>query len=138
MPRIPTIGEESPNDAAEQFRDVKLDPTTSEWVLLNGSPEFVTGLDAVAQALRCRLRLFLGEWAFDEEEGVAYLQKILGKNKPEHTQSEFARVVRGTPGVSAVQRIAVSYNRATRELSVAIAAMTILGQLNRTIKVPTT
>jgi len=137
MATLEQLGETSAADLADQFRNIRLD-SSNEWVVGDdGSPEFVTGLEAIAQDVRCRLRLLLGEWAFDATEGTAYLQKILGKVGPQNAQSEIARVVRATPGILAVQRVVPSMNTASRTLRVDLSATTAFGPLTEAIEVST-
>ena len=41
---------------------------------------FVSGKEGLAQDIRNRLRLFLGEYPFDTTEGVAYLDRLRDNN----------------------------------------------------------
>jgi hypothetical protein len=58
----------------------------SNWdpVFGQGVQSYLTDIDAVAQIIRSRLQLYLGEWHEDIKQGVPMWEKILGtsgKNK---------------------------------------------------------
>lgn len=46
---------------------------------------FLEGADAVAQAIKTTLQLWLGEWWEDTSQGVPYLQHILGVSGTPHS-----------------------------------------------------
>lgn len=82
--------------------------------------QFVSGLDAIAQRLRARLRFFAGEWFLDTRLGIPYFDQILVKNpKLSVINAIFRKVLRTTPGVASVDSLSVSIsNRARREGSI--------------------
>jgi len=57
---------------------------SGELVLEAGSAALVSGRtsestrEAIAQAARCRLRTFLGEWFLDSSIGVPWFEQVLG------------------------------------------------------------
>lgn len=57
--------------------DLALDPN-GDLAIAGGDLVLVRGADAVAQRIRIRLRLFLGEWFLDESAGLPYFERILG------------------------------------------------------------
>lgn len=135
MPTAETLAPEELAAAAELFRDVKLDPYSSEIVLVAGSPVFISGIEAIAQAARCNLRLFLGEWFDDETEGVPYLQRILDKGGAAFAGSAITARLLKSPGISRVPQLAVDFDAATRALTVDFSAVTDFGLLTDSIKV---
>lgn len=56
-----------------QYRS--LDPN-EDYVMGQGPTSFLTGTDAVAQAVYTRLRLFMEEWWEDQNDGLPYFQSI--------------------------------------------------------------
>ena len=80
--------------------------STGQLVLVDGS-------DAVAQHLRGRLRIFLGEWFLDERIGFPYFRDVFIKN-PNHASilSSLRRTITGTPGISGVDELTLSVNAA--------------------------
>lgn len=54
----------------------------------NGPSNYITGAEAVAQAIKSRLLLLYGEWWEDQEDGLPLWQKILGSSgRPENQQA---------------------------------------------------
>jgi hypothetical protein len=110
---------------------------SGELVLEAGSAALVSGRDAdsareaIAQAARCRLRTFLGEWFLDTSIGVAWFERVLGV-KPRGVTA--ARVLLRdellkVPGITDVLEVALSFDGGTRTLSGTFRAATELGEL---------
>jgi len=92
---------------------------------------FVEGeeLQAIAQHLTIRLRMFRGEWFLDVNQGVPYFQDILGKKGIGNVASILLkRVVEQTPGVVRVEDLNVDFN--DRMLTVSFRAVCDAGLLN--------
>jgi len=107
--------------AVDTDGDIYIDPDTGDLV-------GVSGIDAVASDLRARLETFLGEYQWDTEIGVPYLQEILGE-KPARGRVEeiFRGQILETPGISEVVELTVS--GAGRELSINFNALCDLGAM---------
>lgn len=89
---------------------------------------FVTGADAVAQHLLCRLRVYKGEWFLDTRVGIPYYSQIFVKNPNlAAIQSVYRRAVTSTPGVDTLERIDVALDAATREMTLTFSAK-LLGE----------
>lgn len=73
---------------------------------------FLTGRDAVGQAIATRLRLLLGEWWENKEEGLPLFEKILGVFRGEGDIRDvdliLSQRIQGTKGVTGM----VSYDSA--------------------------
>lgn len=115
-----------------RIRDWLIDKETGDLVIRNG--DFATVEDtatdpaAVAQALRLRLRFFLGEWFLDEEIGVPWFQSILVKGPRLVEVREFLRAeILATPDVTELLSMTMNYDNATRKLSVAYKVRTNAG-----------
>src|SRR4051812_33849515 len=95
----------------------KLDPN-GDPLHGNGQGCFVSDLDAVAQAIRTRLRLLKGEWWESLDSGTPLFQNILGTAGAGKSPSAVALIltsrILGTPYVLSVSDVATSYNPATR------------------------
>ncbi len=106
--------------------DLLLDPSTHDLDLSSGTVELATGADAIAQHIRVRLRLCLGEWFLDERVGVPYFQEILGQRRTAaraaFTDQVLREVVSTTPGVLALTEFSSTFVGLTRELQVAFVA----------------
>ncbi len=80
--------------------------------VFNNTP--LSGTDAVAQAILTRLRLFYGEWWEDLSQGLPVFQQILGQLASASglaaMQLAVARVISGTPYVTSVTSLTLSFN----------------------------
>lgn len=85
--------------------------------------------EAVAQAIRTRLRLFTNEWFLDKREGVD-LDNILGYGTHDTRDYEVQQRILGTQGVLSIT--AYSSSMDGRDFSVAATVDTIYGSINIT------
>lgn len=51
--------------------------STGDYIFGQGNLDYITGREAVSQAVRTRLKLLLGEWWEDLEDGLPLFQVIL-------------------------------------------------------------
>lgn len=110
------------------MRNLKIDPVTGGFVFAGGVLQFVSDAEAVAQAVRCELKTFLGEYFLDQTRGVPYIQ--LGQNKttsPLVFGSVVRRIILSVQGMRSVDSMDFAFNPETRELSVAWSGTTIYG-----------
>ena len=78
---------------------IKID-STNDIEIIDNDLSFVSGRDEIAQVLRQELRVFLGEWFLDIDEGIPYLQEILKKNPNTSTvDAVFKNKILESPGV---------------------------------------
>ena len=90
----------------------------------------LTDIDAVAQIIGTRLRLFQGEWWESLTEGTAMFQTILGHGKNLQAVASILRArILGTPYVNSISTVAISFNPYTRQLSYSCNVQTAFGQL---------
>lgn len=76
-------------------------------------------VDDVAQRLRCRLRLFRGEWFLRPGDGVPYFQTIVtARPNLAHIRAAFRKVIVETPGVVRLSKLVIRFDRANRILVV--------------------
>lgn len=91
----------------------------------NGEPrwgaskaDFISDIDAVAQAVLTRLRLFEGEWWEDKMQGLPLWQSILGVGGAGKNQSAvnllIQQVILGTPYVTGINSVQSSYDATSR------------------------
>lgn len=97
---------------------------TGDYAFGPGSAFLVDSPEAVAQAVRTRLKLYAGEWFLDKREGLD-LDMVLGYGTQMTRDREVQRVISGTTGV---QRI-VSYSSdvVDRNFTVSCTVETIYG-----------
>jgi len=88
----------------------------------------VTGADEVAQGIRTKLRLFLGEWFLDTTKGVPYFEEIFsGVYDHARIESVLRAQIRSQSGVTEITSFSTSFDRAGRALTVNFEVDTIYG-----------
>lgn len=83
-------------------------PIEGDLFIYNNNLVIVTGVDEVAQAIRCRLRMFRGEWFLDLREGVPYIQEVfrkVGGQRLPILKAMFRNIIVDTNGVESVREI---------------------------------
>lgn len=85
--------------------------------------------EAVAQAVLTRLRLWLTEWFLDIEEGMPWVEGVLGKREKEAADNTIRTHVLETQGVTQIVEYASQYDADNRTLSVQLEIDTIYGQI---------
>lgn len=91
---------------------------------------FVEGDAAIAQHIRLKLKLQLGEWFLDTNEGTDWDGEVFGLGKTdEQIETEIDRSVRGVLGVTNVTLIEITRDRAQRTVSITVNARVDSGQL---------
>lgn len=105
----------------------------NDYVLENGRLVWVEGIDALAQIIKNRLSLGLGEWFLALEEGVDWLgilnQKVFFQ---ERLITQLKTAIRKEPSVSNIDFITAEFQRKTRSVSVDFQLRTTEGLLNGT------
>lgn len=84
--------------------------------------------EAVAQAVRTRLGLRLGEWFLNTREGTNYDGAVLGHNTSDTRDLELRSRILGTQGVRRIVEYRSVLDRNTREFRVTAVLDTIYGQ----------
>jgi hypothetical protein len=102
-----------------------------------GVPWLVNSPDAVAQAVKTRLRLWQGEFFLDTSDGTPYLQQILGKRDATRNPDAAIKVrILGTLGVTGIAQYASVYDGNTRVLTVYALVNTLYSTQPVAITVP--
>ncbi len=110
----------------------KLD-SNGDYVFGQNEDDFLTDAPAVAQAVKTRLKLMLGEWWEQTDDGVPYLESILGQFSNEQTQAAaqylITKCVLDTPGVQSIVETEITSGKAReRTLSIRLTIQTIYGE----------
>lgn len=101
---------------------------TGDYVFGNGQADFYRDTpEAVGQAVKTRLELWLGEWFLDIDEGTPYMQGVLGKYSKEIADRTIQDRVLKTQGVTQITNYASVFDPDTRDLSVQMTIDTIYG-----------
>lgn len=102
---------------------------TGDYTFGGGSSAWlVNSPEAVGQAVLTRLRLAVGEWFLDTEEGTPYQQQILGMGKLATYDAAIIDRIVNTPGVDALVAYSSNLDTRTRKLSVSATINTAYGQ----------
>lgn len=101
---------------------------TGDMTFGNGVSNFwVNQPEGVAQAVKTRLRLVLGEWFYDTTDGTAWFTKILGNN----TRATRDPVVRNrtlqTTGMQKILAFSSGFDPQTRTYTVNMTFETVYG-----------
>lgn len=117
MKLVTSVDADNPDE-----NDIYLDPATGDAVWL-GQFGDIDPVE-VAQHIRMRLRMWLGEWFLDLGEGVPYLDEILEKGIDDGSIGAILKaVILGTPGVATINSLSLKRDNAARTLNVTFEAV---------------
>lgn len=103
----------------------------------NGSADFLTDIDAVAQLIDCSLRLLQGEWWENTKAGFPLLQRIIGVAGVGNKPSLAAMIIQETilaasPFVNSISNIDFVYDSGTRSFTYVCVVNTQFGNIQTT------
>jgi hypothetical protein len=90
--------------------------SNGDYILGSGHQTFVSGVDAVRQAIYTRLKLLLEEWWEDRDDGLPLFQSILGArvNSQQAIDTIIRDRIRGTTDVTDVFDFTSTFDVQTR------------------------
>ncbi len=88
---------------------------------------YINQPEAVAQLVKTRLLLWLGEWYLNADDGTPYYQNILGKYSKATADQAIQNRVTSTDGVNDISFYSSTLDPVTRTLSVQMTLDTIYG-----------
>ena len=83
--------------------------------------------EAVGQAVKTRLLLWLGEWFLNIEEGTPFMQGILGKHNKETADTTIRQRVLETEGMVNIESYLSEIDPDNRKMNVTMTINTIYG-----------
>lgn len=90
--------------------------------------QFISGQREIAQTIKTRLSLFLGEYFRNIEEGTDWFGKILGKGQGLGVaEAEIRRRITETDGVYGLASFSTDFDLQTRKLTVSASVITPYG-----------
>jgi len=90
---------------------------------------FIVDGKATVQAVNSKLKLFVGEWFLNVNDGIPYFQKILGKPRSLHEiERLIKRAILSVEGVEKLTKFDVRLDQNTRKLAIEFRAQTIYGE----------
>lgn len=112
---------------------VRLIDTDTGDIVTSGK-QFTTGVDEIAQTVKTRLRLFLGEYFRDVTDGTPWWESILGKEGTLSSKEAIIknRIVR-TEGVIRLVSFSTDFDINTRVYTVNAGILTAFGATELTI-----
>lgn len=81
-----------------------------------------------AQAVLTRLKLWLGEWFLDVEDGTPYNAGMLGKHTKDSIDLEMRQRIVETRGVTAINEYESTFNPDTRNFEIRATITTAFGE----------
>jgi hypothetical protein len=101
---------------------------TGDYSFGNGQADFYRDVPAaVGQVCGTRLRLWLGEWFLDDQEGTPYMEGVLGKHSKAQADVTIQNRVTGTQGLTGFKNYESTLSPVTRKLSVRFDIDTVFG-----------
>ena len=94
-------------------------------IVTRGRHQFIYEQRQVAQDVGTRLRMFMGEWFRDVEDGTGWFQFILGTPTTLAASAEIKRRVTQTPGVRLIMQYEANFDRLTRTYSGKVEILTL-------------
>lgn len=89
---------------------------------------FAMGVEGIAQLISIAIKLYLGEWFADLDEGTPWLQELLAQIYDETTwRSRLSQRIIGVPGVNVIVSLVLAYDNQARAVSVSYVAMSTFG-----------
>lgn len=92
--------------------------------------QFISGRDEIAQTIKTRLALFLGEYFRNIQEGTPWYEQILGKFVSLDTVEAVLRArIANTPGVIRLTSFSTDFDLDARKYSLTAGVLTQYGDL---------
>ena len=106
-----------------------IDPETGD--IVTSGRQFTTGAEEVAQTVKTRLRLFLGEYFRDINDGTPWWESIMGKDGTLSSKEAIIknRIIR-TEGVVRILSFGTEFDLATRKYTIKADILTKYGEIN--------
>lgn len=91
--------------------------------------------ESVAQKIRIRLLWFEGEWRWDDEEGLPYMNDLLIKNPDVDTFESLVRAkIFEVDEVTEVREVLISYDKKDRVATIKYTALTDFETIKEEVK----
>ena len=105
--------------------------------IVTSGVQFISEKDEIAQTITTRLKLFLGEYFRDEDEGTDWFGRVMGKDQPEgRAESEIKRRIFQTEGVYRVLNLVTDLDIDTRQYSFNCQVITVFGAIELSLSEP--
>ena len=106
----------------------------SDGDITTSGTQFINEKNELAQTIKTRFNLYLGEYFRDISDGTPWFQSILGKDKNENVrEAVIKRRVLQTEGVISLFEFAANFDLQSRKYSVTMGIVTVHGDIPLTI-----
>lgn len=110
------------------INNLAIDQTTGDLLEKAGQIKQVTGVDAVAQRIYCKLKTYLGEFWLNRELGVPYYQVIFKKGVDLSIVNTLIKsYILSDDAIIEITEYTFSLDRVKREFTIAFSAKTTIG-----------
>lgn len=110
----------------------RLDPETGD--IATSGQQFLTDVDEIAQTIKTRLSLFLGEYFRDITDGTPWFEQILGKGSSlEGKEAAIKNRIIRTDGVIQLTKFSTDFDIDTRTYTVNAGVLTPFGETTITV-----
>ncbi len=125
------------SDIALDYTLEKSDPLYGDIKIVGGDLSLLTGIDAVEQHLKQRLKTFYGEWFLNKAIGVPYFEQVFVKNfNANILDSVFKKIIIETPGVIQLLEFALEIDSSVREFFLTFKASGAEGVIDFSEAIP--
>lgn len=112
------------------MKDLALDPSTGDLLIVDFDATLVDGIDQIAQNLAIRLRFIQGEWYLNILAGLPYYQYFFIKNPNQIQIETFLKdEISNTTGVQEITSFTSNFDSQNRKFNVEFGCKTIDGNL---------
>ncbi len=119
------------------MKDLALDPSTGDILIVDFDAGLVDGIDQIAQNLAIRLRFMQGEWFLNILAGIPYYQYFFIKNPNQIQVETFLKdEIANTRGVLEITSFFSNFDGQTRKFFVNFGCTTIDGNLEMEQNLP--
>ncbi|WP_043614305.1 hypothetical protein [Chromobacterium violaceum] len=94
-----------------------------------GGDFYVNQAEAVAQAVRTRLALWLGDWFLDTSDGTPWSTDGLGQTNKTAIDAQLRARILGTMGVTSIVAYGSQFDGNSRKLAISATIDTVYGTL---------
>ena len=90
----------------------------NDWTFGAGRQSYVNQSDAVAQKVKTRLQMFLGDWFLDETVGIDWITEMSSRSQTPKILSDAKRCILQTQGVRTLKTFTYEQDAKTRKLNI--------------------
>jgi hypothetical protein len=106
----------------------KIDPVSGRVFGGSQAAFWINNAEGVAQNVKTRLGLWLGQWWLNQADGTPWSTDVLGKYTEQTRDAVVRARILGTPGVTGIVNYSSSLDRFSRKWNVDLTVNTLYGQ----------